>query len=156
MRLVLSLLVLLLPLGCSMNGGTGSDYRGIFAQITPARWQQPGTWNFRVVSEQEQPMGHIIVRLTNEYVADDACHDDNWMQAVILENKLDYDFGFDLHPAYRVHGRWLTLDLTASMCHVGHIFNGEVDDDGASGFFNYYHRLGGTYIGTYTAVPVTQ
>lgn len=149
-------MILLLLAGCSTTGGTGSDHQGLFAQITPARWQQAGTWNFRVVDEQKQPMGHMIVRLTGESVGEYACDEGNWKHAVILEDNLDYDFGFDLHPAYRMHGRWLTLDLTGSMCNVGHIFNGEVDDEGASGFFNYYHRLGGTYIGTYTAVPVTQ
>ena len=150
------LLILLLLTGCSTTSGSGSDHRGLFAQVTPVRWRQPGTWNFRVVNEQQQPIGHLIVRLTNESVGEEACDEGDWMYAVILEDKLDYDFDFALDPAYRVHGRWLTLDLTASMCNVGHVFNGEVDNEGASGFFNYYDPLGGSHLGTYTAVSVTQ
>jgi hypothetical protein len=152
--IIRSAVILLCLAGCSTHSKT--DFSGLIAQLTPARWQHPGTWDFRVVDQQKQSIGHLVLRLTGESVSNTACDDGEWKTAVILEDRLDYDFGFDLQPAYRVHGRWLTVDLTASMCNVDHIFNGEVDDDGASGFFNYYHRLGGNNIGAFTAVPVTQ
>ena len=77
-------------------------------------------------------MGHILLHFTGENVAA-PCDNRGWKRAVIVEGKIDYDFGFELQPAYRVHGHWLTVDLTASVCGADHLFNGDLGDDGASG-----------------------
>jgi hypothetical protein len=131
------------------------DYSGLFAQLTPARWQQPGVWDFHMVDQQHKSMGHMLLRLTGESVTS-ACDDADWKRAVIVEDELDYPFGFELQPAYRVHGNWLTIDLTASVCGADHLLNGELEGAGASGFFNYSHRLGGNNIGTFVAVAIEE
>lgn len=124
------------------------------AQLTPVRWRQPGVWDFHIVDKQKESIGTIRLHLSGESVATE-CDDHDWMRAVIIYDAIQYDFGFKLRPAYRVHGNWLTVDLTATVCGADHLFNGELGDDSASGFFNYSHRLGGNNIGTFTAVLVT-
>ena len=98
-------------------------------------------------------MGHIRLYFSGEILAT-ACDDGDWRRATIIESEIDYDFGFELQAAYRVHGHWLTVDLTAAVCGADHLFIGELADEGASGFFNYSHRLGGSNIGTFSAAPV--
>jgi hypothetical protein len=148
------LIVLFLLTGCATSNH--KDYGGLIAQLTPARWRQPGTWDFIILDREEHSLGHIVLRLTGEDVGADACDRDQWKRAVVLESSLTFDFGFVVQPAYRVHGRWLTVDLTASMCYADHILDGELDNEGASGFFNYHHNLGGDNIGTFTAVLVDE
>jgi hypothetical protein len=145
--------MLLCLASCAARKQPGFD--AYIAQLTPARWQQPGVWVFSVQDPQKESMGHIMLHFTGESVAA-PCDNRGWKRAVIFEDKIDYDFGFELQPAYRVHGYWLTVDLTASVCGAGHLFNGDLGDDGASGFFNYSHRLGGNNIGTFIAVPVEE
>ena len=81
---------------------------------------------------------------------------EGWKKAVVLVDTLEVDFGFEISPAYNIHGRWLTIDLTASVCDAGYKLFGQLDDEGAAGNFNYAHLLGGYNIGTFTASPVAQ
>lgn len=152
--LIRNAIILVLLVGCGTSSST-TTYRGMMARLTPAPWQQPGTWDFHIIDPEEQSMGHIVLRLTGAPVDNPVCAEGDWYRALLLEESVDYDFGFDLRPAYRVHGQWLTVDLTSSICNADHLLNGEMDDDGASGFFNYAHRLGGNNLGKFTATPVS-
>lgn len=136
--------------GCASS--KQANFGAFFAQLTPERWQSPGVWDFQVENSQKESMGDIRMHLTGESASYD-CDEGGWKRAEIIHGDIDYDFGFDLQPAYRVHGNWITIDLTASICGADHLLNGELNDDGASGFFNYSHRLGGNNLGTFIAVP---
>ena len=145
-----SMIILLCLTGCASN--KQANFGALFAQLTPERWKQPGVWDFQVTSSQNESMGELRMHLTGESVSE-SCDDGDWKRAVIIHGSIDYDFGFDLRPAYRVHGNWITLDLTAAACGADHLFSGELSNDGAIGFFNYSHRLGGNNVGTFVAVP---
>lgn len=88
---------------------------------------------------------------TDDAVGSDACVGDHWRKALVMGNKLDFDFGVELQPAYNIDGPWLTVELTASSCSLHHRFVGDVSNDGATGSFHYVHALGATIIGTFSA-----
>ena len=59
-----------------------------------------------------------------------------------------------MQPTYEIRGPWITIDLTGTICNVGYRFLGELGDDGATGFFNYSHKMGGENIGRFVATPI--
>ena len=145
-----SMIILLCLTGCASN--KQANFGALFAQLTPERWKHPGVWDIQIKNSQNESMGELRLHLTGER-ASEFCDDADWKRADIIHGTIDYDFGFDLRPAYRVHGNWITIDLTAAVCGADHLLNGELSGDEASGFFNYSHRLGGNNIGTFIAVP---
>jgi hypothetical protein len=145
-----SMIMLFCLTGCASNKQV--NFGAFFAQLTPEPWTHPGVWDFQVKNSQNESIGELRMHLTGES-ASEFCDDGDWKRADIIHGSIDYDFGFDLRPAYRVHGNWITLDLTAAVCGADHLLNGELSDTGASGFFNYSHRLGGNNVGTFIAVP---
>jgi len=110
-------------------------------------------WQFDFVDTNNESLGYLLLALTDDSVAEPTCGNDYWKKMVILEDSLDFDFGVESRPAYTVNGPWLTADLTASVCYIGHMLIGEFTPDGASGFFNFSHKLGGYNIGRFTARP---
>ena len=145
-----SMIMLLCLTGCASK--KQPNFGALFAQLTPERWKHPGVWDFQVENSQNESMGEIRMHLTGESTSG-FCDDGDWQRADIIHGSIDYDFGFDLRPAYRIHGNWITVDLTAAVCGADHLLNGELKRDTASGFFNYSHRLGGNNVGTFIAVP---
>lgn len=145
--------MLLCIMGCAER--TRPDFAALMTQLTPTTWRQAGAWNFHISGREQESLGHITLRLTGESI-DLACDENDWKRAIVVENKLKYDFGFALQPAYRFHGHWLTVDLTAANCGADHLLNGEMKNSNATGFFNYSHRLGGNNIGTFIAIPVAK
>ena len=129
------------------------DYRAVFSQMTPQSWATPGVWTFRILDRDDRPMGDIVLLLTNENPDAGSCANAGWRKAIVIDDTVDFDFGFEKSPAYSVHGRWLTVDLTASICELDHNLVGEIDEQGASGFFNFAHSLGGYNVGKFVATP---
>jgi hypothetical protein len=147
---------IVLPLllsGCASKK-SNVKYDAYFERLTPGRWQQPGTWRFEIVDDQQQSLGHILLLLSGINIDSGDCVDEDWKKAVVLVDTLDIDYGFDISPAYSIRGRWLTIDLTASVCDADYKLIGQLDDENAAGNFNYAHLLGGYNIGTFTASPV--
>jgi hypothetical protein len=142
--------LLLLLFGCATTK-SNVNYDAYFEQLTPGRWQQPGTWRFEVVDNQQRSLGHILLLLSGQDTDSEDCVDEGWKKAVVLVDTLDVDFGFDINPAYNIHGRWLTIDLTATVCDADYKLFGQLDGENAAGNFNYSHLLGGYNIGTFTA-----
>lgn len=151
--LVGSIVLLLLISGCATKK-SNIKYDAYFEQLTPSRWQQPGTWRFEVVDNQQQSLGHILLLLSGQDADSKHCVDEGWKKAVVLVDTLDVDIGFEISPAYNIHGRWLTIDLTATVCDADYKLFGQLEDENAAGNFNYAHLLGGYSIGTFTASPV--
>lgn len=147
------IIVILLAAACA-SSQVGSNGKPKTATLTPLRWIETGTWRFQISGPDDKQAGSILLNLSNELVDDELCVDKNWKKAVILENDLDVDIGDDAQPAYLVHGRWLTVDLTADRCNVGHKFIGELSASGASGFFNYTTFVGGRHLGSFIAEPL--
>jgi len=137
--------------GCTTNA---VDDRAFMSQLTPDEWRHPGAWTFHIVDNQHDSLGHIVLLLTDEGIGADSCVDSYWKKATIIDDGLDFDFGFEKRPAYNVKGPWITIDLTASTCNVHHKLVGDVDSEGAVGSFNYIDLLDSYSIGTFTAKPV--
>ena len=95
-----------------------------------------------------------MLLLTQEDIGTESCVDQYWKKALVIDDSLDFDVGFEKQPAYNIKGPWLTIDLTASTCNVHHRLIGDVNSDGATGSFNYLDLLGSYNIGTFTASPV--
>jgi hypothetical protein len=130
------------------------DDRALIASMTPTQWRDGGTWYFDVVDNDQNSIGHIVLLLTGDEVAENACLGNHWKNAIVLDNDLDYDFGFDIVPAYHVNGTLLAVELTASSCSVHHRFVGEATSEGASGSFHYLYSLNGDVVGAFTATTV--
>lgn len=130
------------------------DDRALMATMTPAQWRDGGVWYFEVVDTEQNSIGHIVLLLTGDDVVESACLENHWKNAIVLENDLDFDFGFDVVPAYHVTGTQLAVELTASSCSVHHRFVGEATSEGASGSFHYLYSLDGDVVGAFTATTV--
>lgn len=153
-RQLLSITVLVGLFGCTMNKPDADADADIFvASLTPPAWHYSDTWIFRVVNDRQRELGEIVLLLTGKKTSADSCAENGSNKAVVINNSLDIDFGFELDPAFTLHGRWLRIDLTASTCDVDHVLYGEVNAKSANGFFNYSHPLGGYNIGTFRATP---
>ena len=150
-RIRISMLFLLLT-GCSASA---PDIGTEISPLTPGLWRQSQLWSFELVDIHERSLGKIVLLMSDERVDVSSCDNRHWKKALVVEDELDFDFGFEIEPAYKIHGRWLNVDLTASICDADYNLNGELSKEGAAGFFNYSHLLGGRNIGTFTAVPVT-
>jgi hypothetical protein len=116
-----------------------------------------GTWEFEVFDKEKNDLGSIVLYFsaTATATATDLapCKDGYWWRADVVSEDLEYKFGFDLKPAYRLHGPWLTVDLTSTTCSADYLLNGEMNGETAQGFFNYSHKLGGDNIGKFIALP---
>jgi hypothetical protein len=146
----------LLAGGCEASGPGKArparmTYPDMMSQATPDNWRRARAWVFEFVDQQQRDMGSMTLLFTAEAVDDDSCADRHWKRARILADRLDFDFGFDLYPAYTISGPWLTIDLTSSICSVDHNLIGELSDDGASGHFTVSHSIGGENVGTFRA-----
>ena len=97
----------------------------------------------------------MVLAFTETRVGEPICNNDGWSQMLVLEDKLNFDFGVRLRPAYLISGPWLTIDLTSSICYLDHNLIGNITPEGASGFFTSSHRIGGQNIGKFTAGPVS-
>ena len=115
----------------------------------------PATWRFDFVDKEDDPMGYMVLQFTDEKINEPTCGNDDWSLMRVLEDNLDFDFGVDSRPAYYIHGPWLTIDLTSSVCYLDHNLIGNIDTVGASGFFNVSHKIGGQNIGRFSAAPVS-
>jgi len=124
---------------------------GITPATTPEAWRRPADWAFEVVDRDERPLGQVTLRLTARH--SDACGEPGWLRAIIVEDHLDLGVGIVKNPAFRIVGPWLVVDLTSSTCSAGHRLVGDLGPDGATGFFNYAHRLGGENLGRFVARP---
>ena len=113
-------------------------------------------WRFEFVDIDEKPLGYLVLVFSEDGIDEPTCGKDHWSKMPVLENGLDFDFGVEFRPAYTIHGPWLTIDLTSSVCYLDHILIGNIAPDGVSGFFNLSHKLGGENIGSFTARPVLQ
>lgn len=129
------------------------NYPGLVASVTPAAWSQPALWDFEVFDKSGQPAGGVVLYFTEEPVTSDFCAAPHWRKAIVVYDDLDIEFDFDKQAAYSISGPWLTMDLTASSCSVDHNFVGQIDDDGARGYFNLAHSLGGKNLGKFIAKP---
>lgn len=132
------------------------DDRALMAAMTPAQWRNGGVWYFDVVDTEQKSIGHIVLLLTGDEVVENACLENHWKNAIVLENDLDFDFGFDIVPAYHVTGTQLAVELTASSCSVHHRFVGEATSEGASGSFHYLYSLNGNVVGAFTATTIVE
>lgn len=121
--------------------------------LTPVAWQRPAAWSFEVVSDDQAALGRVVLLFTADPLPSGPCGGADWHRAVLLEERLDVDLGMRPAPAWRIEGPWLTVDLTAASCSSHHRFVGELDGDGASGFFNHSHPLGGRTLGRFRARP---
>jgi hypothetical protein len=110
-------------------------------------------WQFDFVDTNNEPLGYLLLAFTDERIDEPTCGNDYWKKMVLLENNLDFDFGVESLPAYFINGPWLTIDLTASVCYIDHTLIGDITQEGAAGFFNFSHQLGGYNIGRFTARP---
>jgi hypothetical protein len=112
-------------------------------------------WRFDFVDNDENSFGFLTMVFTAERIDEPTCGNEHWKKMLILEDRLNFDFGVETRPAYTVHGPWLTIDLTASICYLDHNLIGDITSDGASGFFTFSHKIGGHNIGKFTARPVS-
>jgi len=110
-------------------------------------------WQFDFFDTNNQSLGYLLLAFTGEGIDEPTCGNDYWKKMVVLEDRLDFDFGVESRPAYSINGPWLTIDLTASVCYIDHMLIGDITQDGATGFFNFSHKLGGYNIGKFTARP---
>ena len=124
---------------------------------TPATYtvEDQTVWRFDFVDTDQESLGYLLMVFTDDSVNEPTCGNDYWKNMLVLENSLDFDFGVESHPAYTVRGPWLTIDLTASVCYFDYKLIGDITPDGASGFFTFTHKLGGDYLGRFTARPVS-
>ena len=106
------------------------------------------------MTPDEQPMGNIVLRFTAQPAGEDLCTDAGWYEAIVMEDNLDYDMGFESRAAYMISGPWITVDLSADACNVDHKLIGQVYEDRATGNFNYIARFGGRHLGTFVAEPI--
>jgi hypothetical protein len=113
-------------------------------------------WRFDFVDTMDSPMGYMVMVFTDEKVDEPTCGKDEWAKMLILEDSLDIDFGVDPRPAYLIMGPWLRIDLTASVCYLNHNLIGDISPENASGYFTFTHKIGGRYIGKFTARPVSK
>jgi len=113
-------------------------------------------WRFDFIDTAGSSMGFMVLVFTDEKIDEPTCGNDNWARMIILEDALDIDFGVDPRPAYSLRGSWLRIDLTASVCYLNHNLIGDISPEGASGYFTLTHKIGGRYIGKFTASPVSQ
>lgn len=113
------------------------------------------TWRFEFVDRNGKSMGHMLLVFTADKIDQPTCGNDDWQKMLVLEDNLDFDFGVDSRPAYSLHGPWLTIDLTSSVCYLDHILIGDMTPNAASGFFNLSHQIGGENIGRFTAKPLS-
>lgn len=118
---------------------------------TPEAWRRPANWAFEIVDRDQRPLGQVTLRLTTR--PSDACGEPGWRRAIIVDDHLDLGVGVVKSPAFRIVGPWLVVDLTSSTCSAGHRLVGDLGPDGARGYFNYAHRLGGENLGRFVARP---
>jgi len=118
---------------------------------TPEAWRRPANWAFEIVDHDRRPLGQVTLRLTTR--PSEACGEPGWRRAIIVDDNLDLGVGVVKSPAFRIVGPWLVVDLTSSTCSAGHRLVGDLGPDGATGFFNYAHRLGGENLGRFVARP---
>ena len=122
-----------------------------------ASGQFPVIWDIQIFDKEQQPLGNLKIRLTEEPVDDDYCGYDYFRKAIVLEDNLKADLqGIEKQPAYHIGALWLTIDLTASVCWADYILMGDINKEEAKGFFNYSHPFGGYNIGSFTASPVVE
>jgi len=114
------------------------------------------TWRFDFVDTDEKSMGHMLLVFTEDRIDEPTCGNDSWQKMQVLEDNLDFDFGVDSRPAYSIHGPWLTIDLTSSVCYLDHVLIGNIAAESASGFFNMSHQIGGQNLGSFTAQPISK
>ena len=113
-------------------------------------------WRFDFVDVDQKPLGFLVLVFSEDRVDEPTCGNDHWSRMPVVENGLDFDFGVEFRPAYTIHGPWLTIDLTSSVCYLDHMLIGNIAPDGVSGFFNLSHKIGGENIGKFTARPVSR
>jgi hypothetical protein len=127
------------------------------SQLAPdAKEAADMAWRFDFVDTTDSPMGYMVMAFTTERVDEPTCGKSDWAKMLILEDNLDIDFGVDPRPAYLIMGPWLRIDLTASVCYLNHNLIGDITPESASGYFTMTHKVGGSYIGKFTARPVSE
>ena len=99
---------------------------------------------------------YMVLAFTDKKIDEPACGRNEWAKMLVLEDSLDIDFGVNPQPAYLILGPWLRIDLTASACYLNHNLIGDISPDGASGHFTLTHKIGGRYLGKFTARPVSE
>jgi hypothetical protein len=139
---------LLAPLLCLIACSSSPEIATSDAGETAAR---NAVWQFDFVDTEQRSRGYLLLAFTDELVDQPTCGNDYWKKIVVLDDGLDFDLSVEPRPAYTVNGPWLTMDLTASVCYLDHKLIGDITPDGASGFFNFSHQLGGYNIGKFTA-----
>ncbi len=133
---------------------TSADRQAATSQAQAGLNADLATWKFDFVDTNEDSLGHLVMAFTNESIGEAGCVDEHWRQLLVDEDRLDYDLGAELRPAYTLRGPWLTINLTASVCHIDHNLIGTISPDGASGYFTFSHDLGGHNIGRFFAQPI--
>ena len=140
------IIIIVLIAGCAVNESK--------TQTEPEHF--PAIWLIRFIDAEEQSLGYLKLRLTDEFVDGNYCGNDYRKKAFVIEDELDVDVGMDKQPAYHLDGFWIKIDLTASVCYTNYMLIGGIDREEASGFFNYTHPLGGYNIGRFAANPVSE
>ena len=135
--------------GCA-SSQTDSDEQSATSGVAPA-----AAWRFDFVDTENKSLGYLVMAFSDQPVDEPTCGYDYWKKMVVLDDKLDFDFGAEFQPAYTIFGPWLTIDLTASVCSIDHNMIGDISADGASGHFTLSHKIGGNNLGRFTAHPVS-
>lgn len=147
----LSIMLVLCLGGCASTNHDSS-------QLTPTLDAEAAdlAWRFDFVDTTDAPIGYMVLAFTDEKIDEPACGRNEWAKMLVLEDSLDIDFGVVPQPAYLILGPWLRIDLTASVCYLNHNLIGDISPDGASGHFTLTHKIGGSYLGKFTASPVSK
>ena len=131
-------------------------FSGLMSSATPDAWRAPGLWDFQVKSDDDTLLGNVVLYLTGDRIDGISCADKRWQKAIVVYDDLDLEISLQKEVAYNISGPWLTVNLTSADCNIGHNFVGQVDQEGASGFFNLTHTFGGHNLGSFSAVPAAE
>ena len=105
--MVTSTVVILCLCGCASSQTDGDD------QLLTSGAAAAAAWRFDFVDTEDKSLGYLVMAFTDQQVDEPSCGYDYWKKMVVLDDKLDFDFGAEFQPAYTIFGPWLTIDTQA-------------------------------------------
>lgn len=144
---------LFLNIGCT---ATRIDYEKLSQIPTPPNWQEEGTWQFNLFDKEDRPLGHAIM-IFEHTPAQYSCGGANDLSITVLSSEIIEgitigDFG--LRPAYSITGSHINIDLTAHICDINDVLQGQITETGAKGLIFLGGLMGRTHRGKFSAEVV--
>lgn len=146
-------LVLLLNVGCT---ATSIDYEKLSQVPTPPNWREEGTWKFNLFDKEARSLGYVI--MTFEHTpAEYSCGGANDLSITVVDSEITEETSigyFGLRPAYSITGSHINIDLTAQVCDINNVLQGQITEMGAEGLIFLGGLMGRAHRGTFSAEAV--